>query len=199
MKPEGAGIVVGPDDGEVIVNPLGGLMSVKARDTDTGGAYCIYDNTIPAGSPGPRPHLHRNHDEAFYVLSGELTLRIGSRTVTGRAGSFLMVPRGIVHQPSNQSSEPVHVLLIFSPEGMDHFFEEAAKRKLPLQSVPTEESVLQQVTEFTESYGYDSRTFPRSPEARAIDESINAAHRNGPSTWDGPSALTRFGSASVVQ
>jgi hypothetical protein len=30
-------------------------MGVKVRDEDTAGAYSMYDNTIPPGSPGPLP------------------------------------------------------------------------------------------------------------------------------------------------
>lgn len=72
-------------------------MVVKVRDADSGGAYSVHDNVIPAGTPGPRPHLHRHHDEAFYVRDGTLTVRIGGCTVTAGAGSFVLVPRGIVH------------------------------------------------------------------------------------------------------
>jgi len=50
------GIFAGPDEGRALPNPVGGQMVVKIRDEDTAGAYSIYDNTIPAGSPGPRPH-----------------------------------------------------------------------------------------------------------------------------------------------
>ncbi len=46
---------------------------------------------VAAGSPGPLPHIHRRHDEAFYVLEGELTVRVGTRTVTAPAGSFVLV------------------------------------------------------------------------------------------------------------
>jgi uncharacterized RmlC-like cupin family protein len=42
----------------------------------------MYDNTIPAGSPGLRPHIHRHQEEAFYILVGELTVRVGPRNST---------------------------------------------------------------------------------------------------------------------
>ncbi len=58
------------DEGKSLPNPVGGRMVVKIRDEHTAGAYSMYDNTIPAGSPGPRPHIHRDHEEAFYVLEG---------------------------------------------------------------------------------------------------------------------------------
>jgi len=91
---EDTGIFVGPNDGRVLTNPIGGRMVAKLRDEDTQGAYSIHDNTIPPGSPGPRPHLHRHHEEAFYVLEGELHVRVGPRRITAPAGSFVVVPRG---------------------------------------------------------------------------------------------------------
>ena len=65
----------------------------------------------------PRPHIHRDHEEAFYVLEGELTVRVGPRTITAPAGSFVVVPRGVVHQPSNPGAQPTRFLLIFLPDG----------------------------------------------------------------------------------
>jgi mannose-6-phosphate isomerase-like protein (cupin superfamily) len=78
MRNEEEGIFVGPGDGRDLTNPIGGAMVVTVRDEYTAGAYSIHDNTIPPGSPGPRPHLHRHYEEAFYVLEGELTVRVGT-------------------------------------------------------------------------------------------------------------------------
>jgi quercetin dioxygenase-like cupin family protein len=163
MRTEDGSLFVGPADGKALPNPIGGRMVAKIRDKDTAGAYSIHDNTIPPGSPGPRPHIHRHHEEAFYVLEGELTVRVGSRTITAPAGSFVVVPRGVVHQPSNPGSEPTRVLLIFSPAGMDHFFEEAAEGCMPLQAAPTDPVVLEKLEAFTEKYGYEFAEFPPGP------------------------------------
>jgi mannose-6-phosphate isomerase-like protein (cupin superfamily) len=99
MESEQGGVFIDPGAGNALVNPIGGRMVIKLRDGDTAGAYSIHDNYLPAGSPGPRPHLHRNHEETFYVLEGELTVRVGPRTITAPAGSFVVIPRGVVHQP----------------------------------------------------------------------------------------------------
>ena len=157
------GLFVGPHDGKELPNPIGGRMVVKVRDEDTGGAYSIHDNTIPPGSQGPRPHIHRRHEETFYVLEGELAVRVGSRTITAPAGSFVVVPRGEVHQPSNPRPEPTRVLLMFSPAGMDRFFQEAAERRMPLQAAPTDPEVLEELAAFTEAYGYEFAEFPTGP------------------------------------
>jgi quercetin dioxygenase-like cupin family protein len=148
-------LLVEPEDGNIITNPLGGKMVVKLRDQDTESAYSVHDNIIPAGSPGPRPHIHRNHDEVFYILEGQISVQIGSQNLTAPAGSFVIVPRGEVHRPSNPGSEPARVLLLFSPAGMDHFFEEAAERRLPLQAPPSDPTVAAELKEFIEKYGYE--------------------------------------------
>ena len=156
MQTEDAGIFVGPDGGDALINPIGGRMVAKVRDMYTAGAYSVHDNFIPAGSPWPRPHLHRRHEEAFYVLEGRLTVRVGPRTIEAPVGSFVVVPRGVVHQPLNPSSEPTRVLLIFSPGGMDRFFEEAAEGRIPLQGPPpTDPEVQERLAAFTERYGYE--------------------------------------------
>ena len=136
-------------------------MVVKVGDGDTDGSYSVHDNIIPAGSQGPLPHLHRAHEETFYVLEGELTVRVGERRISAPAGSFVVIPRGVVHQPSNPGTEPTRVLLIFSPAGMENFFEEAAQGRIPLQTVPTDPDVLERCAAFTEKYGYEFAEFPR--------------------------------------
>ena len=155
VKVEREGLFVRPDEGKSLPNPIGGRMVVKVRDGDTGGSFSVHDNFIPAGSPGPRPHLHRDHEETFYVLEEELTVRVGERRITAPVGSFVVIPRGVVHQPSNPGTEPVRVLLIFSPSGMEHFFEEAAEGRIPLQAVPADPDVLEKRDVFAEKYGYE--------------------------------------------
>ena len=159
MKVDDEGFFIGPDEGKALPNPIGGRMVVKVRDADTGGSFSVHDNVIPAGSPGPLPHLHRNHEETFYVLEGELTVRVGRRRITAPVGSFVVIPRGVVHQPSNPGTEPTRVLLIFSPSGMERFFEEAAEGRIPLQAVPEDPDVLANRDAFVAKYGYEFADF----------------------------------------
>ena len=160
MMVESEGLFVGPDDGKALPNPIGGRMMLKVRDGDTDGSFSVHDNIIPAGSPGPLPHLHRNHEETFYVLEGELTVRVGERRFTAPVGSFVVIPRGVVHQPSNPGAEPTRVLLIFSPSGMEHFFEEAAQQRISLQAVPTEPDVLHRRNAFAAKYSCEFAELP---------------------------------------
>lgn len=59
------------------------------------------------GERGPDPHVHRRHADAFYVLEGSLVFGLGpdaAETVEAGAGSFVLVPAGVVHTFANQGS-----------------------------------------------------------------------------------------------
>ncbi|GBF04286.1 cupin [Deinococcus aerius] len=154
---------IAPQDGTALINPIGGQMVLKLGDARTARAYSVHDNRLPPGSPGPRPHLHRSHEEVFYVLEGELTVRVGPQTIRAPAGSFVVIPRGTVHQPSNPGPHPAHVLLLFSPGGMDDFFLEAARGRHPLQALPQDPAVQADLQAFTARYGYEFAEFPAEP------------------------------------
>lgn len=57
-------------------------------------------------------HHHDNEDELFLVTKGTLIMRFQTSEVTLVEGEFLIVPRGVEHQP--YAPEEVHVIL-FEP------------------------------------------------------------------------------------
>ena len=101
---------------------LGSLYTFKARGKETGGAYAIVEATVLPDS-GPPPHIHHAEDECFYVLDGEFSFLYEDRTIAGGQGTFLRVPKGVLHTFRNAGSEPARVLLVVSPAGLDEFWE----------------------------------------------------------------------------
>ena len=59
---------------------------IKAAEADTRGAYAVRENAVPAGFGGVPMHLHREAEEAFYVLEGELTVHLQDRVLAASAG-----------------------------------------------------------------------------------------------------------------
>ncbi len=55
-------------------------------------------------------HKHAETDDFFYVLQGQLTIRLPDRQVVLNPGELFIVPRGVEHQP--YAEEEVHLLLI---------------------------------------------------------------------------------------
>ena len=115
--------VAAATSGMAIPGPTGQRMTVKISGAASRGAYSLIEYSHAAGAPGPPPHIHLHHEEAFYVIEGELTLAVGTAIVTLRAGQTAVVPRGAVHQPSNTSDRPVRFVFLSSPP-MDEFFVE---------------------------------------------------------------------------
>ena len=59
-------------------------------------------------------HLHRNDDEAWYVLEGALRVKVGDDEVELRPGSGVMVPRGTPHTYWNPGKDRTRYLLIMT-------------------------------------------------------------------------------------
>ncbi len=59
-------------------------------------------------------HLHRNDDEAWYVLEGVLCVKVGDDDVEVRAGSGVLVPRGTAHTYWNPGPGRLRYLLIMT-------------------------------------------------------------------------------------
>lgn len=62
-------------------------------------------------------HVHRRHTDVFYVLEGELTIRLGNdgHEVLVPAGTLARVPRGVVHGFRNGSDGDVLYLNFHAP------------------------------------------------------------------------------------
>ena len=115
------GIVLGPGEGET-VSSSGVQITFKAVSADTRGGYGLWEDVV-AGE-GPPPHIHRDEEEAFYVLEGEMGVRVGDRVVRAAKGAFVLIPRGVVHTFWNVGPTPAKQLVIVSPAGFEGFLQE---------------------------------------------------------------------------
>ena len=88
----------------------------------SGGQWSFLKYTAPPRFPGPQPHLHRQTTELFYVLEGQLNVRLGDQESILTSGGFVLVPPGSVHSFSNPSTEPVRFLIQMSPGGAEGYF-----------------------------------------------------------------------------
>lgn len=57
-------------------------------------------------------HHHENEDEMFYVIKGNFDMHLRDKTINIHAGEFIVIPRGIEHNPV--AKEEVEVML-FEP------------------------------------------------------------------------------------
>ena len=130
------------------LNVLGDKQRILLTGEDTGGSYSLIENYNPPGASIPL-HLHRNEDETFYVVSGEVDFQINGETVRATAGTTAYLPRNAPHSFTVVGSEPAKMLIMLVPAGLEKYFEELSE--LPSDAPPD----MKRVIEISERYGIE--------------------------------------------
>ena len=108
----------------VVWMPGGVRTEIQLVARDTGGAFCLLVDQPPAGWLLPA-HTHRDEAETIHVIGGEFEMTIAGTRSRLSAGDTVHVPRGVVHSSANVGERPGRRVVLFSPAGMERFFEEA--------------------------------------------------------------------------
>ena len=110
MEPQA--VVVRPGEGHRVGN-----VEFLARTSDTPR----FNFGIIEIQPGREleAHLHREEDDAFYIVEGEMTFVLGDEEVAAPPGTFVLVPPGVEHAFRNDGATPVRMLNIHAPAGFD--------------------------------------------------------------------------------
>ena len=72
--------------------------------------WTVVDYTLPAHRFGAPLHYHEDLVESFYVLSGELWIRVGDEERNAGPGDFVLVNPMTLHSFANRTDQPVHFL-----------------------------------------------------------------------------------------
>jgi quercetin dioxygenase-like cupin family protein len=88
-------VVVEPGGGEVIGDAPERRVEILSDDESLNATWTRFG----PGREGADLHVHRLHSDLFYVLAGELTLRLGAggATVVAPPGTLARVPPNVVH------------------------------------------------------------------------------------------------------
>jgi mannose-6-phosphate isomerase-like protein (cupin superfamily) len=115
--------ILKPGAGRII--SLGPIQMVVQEDgTYTRGTLGVAEFFVPPQAPTPPPHIHRAHEEIFYVLEGTLEFLAETEIVRANAGTVVTVPIGMLHTFSNPTDRPARFLNTFTPPRYIHYFEE---------------------------------------------------------------------------
>lgn len=109
-----AGVVVartGGVDGEAIAARPDRRVTLLA-DTEH---LAVTEFVYGPGRRGASPHVHRDHADAFLVLEGELALTFEDGTLRAPAGTFVLIPPGVVHAFDNASDASARFLNLHAP------------------------------------------------------------------------------------
>jgi quercetin dioxygenase-like cupin family protein len=94
--------------------PEVGWMKEKFQVLILNESICEFDWTIEPGASVPH-HFHKESEEHFHVLYGELTIIVGEKTIPLKVGEKLIIPKMILHSIKNKSKEKVICRVKFIP------------------------------------------------------------------------------------
>jgi quercetin dioxygenase-like cupin family protein len=140
----------------ITLSITGDRYRILATGAHTGGAFMAMICDV-APDHGPPPHVHHREDETFFVIHGCLTLYLNGQRRLLHAGELAFAPRDIPHRFHNETDQDVRFLLIASPAGLEHFFQEIGT---PLPSpdaspVPMTQADLDKIIEACPRYGME--------------------------------------------
>jgi quercetin dioxygenase-like cupin family protein len=121
------GLVVMPGMGPAWKIAPGRSSTLKLRNDETEESVMMFEEVAPIGTVTPM-HLHHDSDEVAYVLSGEITFKIGDTVTVGGPGTCAFMPRDVAHAWKSTGAEAGRVLFLYTPGGAGRLFEEMVKR-----------------------------------------------------------------------
>lgn len=102
------------------------LVTWLAEGKDTDGRYSLGEVIIPKAGGEPPPHTHTREDEAYYILEGEFTFRVGGQTIEAGPGDYVWLPRGIEHGFELKTPQ-ARALIFITPAGLESFFKQLSE------------------------------------------------------------------------
>ncbi len=96
------------------------------------------------------------------MLEGELEVLVGENKFKAGAGSFVHLPKGVLHSYQNVGTGPARLLTLMVPAGLERFVEEVGKPGTELSSPrPFEEGDIDKLLALAPEYGVE---IPPPPE-----------------------------------
>jgi quercetin dioxygenase-like cupin family protein len=131
----GEASLLGPDDGEVVVDTPARRLVIKVSRAD----LVIVEFRIGPRQDGPPRHVHHHHTDCFYVLEGELTLDVAGEQVIAGPGTWVMAPPGVVHTFRNAGDDAARWLNVHVPGcGFDEYVRSRGAAPFDQHDPPTD-------------------------------------------------------------
>lgn len=114
-------------DGEGRHYDMGAIRATfKVDEAETQGRLSASEWFLDAMHEGPGAHKHEENEEVFYVLEGTASIMVGETWHHLSAGSFCLIPRGVMHDFRNESTRTIRLLNFFVPGPFEHLMPQIA-------------------------------------------------------------------------
>jgi mannose-6-phosphate isomerase-like protein (cupin superfamily) len=100
---------------------------IRIGSDQTDGLIAVAEAELPPRTAGPNLHVHANEDEMFLVLNGVMTVQIGEQIHDLSPGGIAWGARRTPHAYANRATEPLRIMILWIPGGVERLFEEMAE------------------------------------------------------------------------
>ncbi len=132
-------LVIGRDEAKSYWQPVpaNGFVCNILNQQITGGAanFSLGTQTV-APQCFIREHTHAHQEEVIHVVEGRGLARIDGVEHPMEAGTTVYVGRGRKHHFLNPNDEPMTFVVMMIPGGLDAFFAEIGRERIPGQPAP---------------------------------------------------------------
>src|SRR5688572_772682 len=90
---------------------LNGRVEIRVSCEEAADGISILEHQAPHGESPPL-HIHRNQDEVFHILEGDLRFVVGGNELRARAGETLITPKGTPHTYRVESPQGARWLIV---------------------------------------------------------------------------------------
>jgi len=145
-----------PDNSRAIP---GALFHFLATGEQTNNQFSLMFIEVHKGNEPP-PHTHKNEDENYYILEGEIKFWVGDNVFDTKAGDFIHLPKNIPHRFELQS-ESVKELMWMTPAGLEKWFWDNSApapgmQPLPLMKEPPPAEMINHFVQSLSEYGVET-------------------------------------------
>ncbi|MDQ6715365.1 MAG: cupin domain-containing protein [Actinomycetota bacterium] len=118
------------DEGDI--SRLGGVQDRFIIDGhESGQRFALVEHRFDPRALAAPMHRHRNEDEYSIIVEGRMGAVLGGTEVFGTAGDVIFKPRDQWHTFWNAGDEPLVVLELISPAGLERLFRAFAEEPDP--------------------------------------------------------------------
>ncbi|GAO42748.1 quercetin 2,3-dioxygenase [Flavihumibacter petaseus] len=136
----------------------GALFHFLATGEQTDGQFSLMYIEVHKGNEPP-PHTHKNEDECYYIIEGQIRFWIGNEVFDAKAGDFVNLPKNVPHRFELQS-DYVKELMWITPAGLEKWFWDNSApspemKALPVMTEPPPAELIAHFVQSLSEYGVE--------------------------------------------
>lgn len=145
----------GPENSRAIP---GALFHFLATGEQTSNQFALIYIEVHKGNEPPA-HTHKNEDESYYILEGQIRFWIGDKVYDAKAGDFVHLPKNIPHRFEILSDYVKEVMWI-APAGLEKWFWDNSApapdmKPLPVMKEPPPAELIGHFVQSLSEYGVE--------------------------------------------